>query len=252
MKNNTTDRQGDGLPVPFDMSVSDSVQETPERILRAARSIFAQRGDGATVREICALAEANVSAVSYYFGNKDTLLAEVLRRLQIDSIKRYPLDGGVPTDALPSEQLYGIVFGCLQRILLVENDEERELGKLLIDAYLNGLPSFEEFAQQHRVELLAAITPILQAVSMRELSELELLACARSVFAQIFMYSAHREDIMEKRGGKAFSNVEIAAIAKHITAFSLGGLTQYPESSDEEIFLADPCLSPSGHKPSRV
>jgi len=54
-------------------------EQTRTRLLEAAREVFAAHGfQGATVREICRRAEANVAAVNYHFGSKDELLAEAL------------------------------------------------------------------------------------------------------------------------------------------------------------------------------
>jgi AcrR family transcriptional regulator len=41
------------------------------RLVRAALRVFADKGfEGATTREICEMAEANISAIRYYFGDK--------------------------------------------------------------------------------------------------------------------------------------------------------------------------------------
>ena len=54
---------------------------TRERLLRAAARLFAAQGFArVTVRDICAEAGANVSAVNYHFGDKRTLYDEVLDR----------------------------------------------------------------------------------------------------------------------------------------------------------------------------
>jgi len=51
-------------------------EQTRARLLDAAREVFSEHSfQGATVREICRRAEANVAAVNYHFGNKEGLLA---------------------------------------------------------------------------------------------------------------------------------------------------------------------------------
>lgn len=48
---------------------------TKERILHAAVKIIQSRGvQGATVRKVAALAEANGAAINYYFGSKSNLV----------------------------------------------------------------------------------------------------------------------------------------------------------------------------------
>jgi len=51
---------------------------TPDRILLAAYELFAAKGfEGATTQEICALAQANIAAVNYHYGNKENLYRAV-------------------------------------------------------------------------------------------------------------------------------------------------------------------------------
>ena len=56
--------------------------DTRRAIMDAAADVFAARGfHSATVREICAKANANIALVSRYFGSKQGLYAEVCRML---------------------------------------------------------------------------------------------------------------------------------------------------------------------------
>jgi AcrR family transcriptional regulator len=54
-------------------------QNTKERLLEAARGLFAERGfHNATVRDIAARAHTNLASINYYFRSKDDLYREVL------------------------------------------------------------------------------------------------------------------------------------------------------------------------------
>lgn len=54
-------------------------QNTRERLLEAARGLFAERGyHNATVRDIAARAHTNLASINYYFRSKDDLYREVL------------------------------------------------------------------------------------------------------------------------------------------------------------------------------
>ncbi len=46
---------------------------TAERLIEVAGEIFAQKGNAATVREICAAAGCSVAAINYHFGDKQRL-----------------------------------------------------------------------------------------------------------------------------------------------------------------------------------
>lgn len=58
-----------------------SQPDTKERILDAAEMLFARDGyHFASMRAITTEAEANIAAVNYHFGSKETLLEEVFKR----------------------------------------------------------------------------------------------------------------------------------------------------------------------------
>lgn len=62
------------------MSPAPDAVSTRQRLLIAAAQAFAEHGfAGASVRDICDLAAANVAAINYHFGGKDELFAEVMR-----------------------------------------------------------------------------------------------------------------------------------------------------------------------------
>ena len=58
-------------------------EETRQRILAAALSIFRERGfDAATMREIAAAAGVAVGAAYYYFDSKDAIVTAFYERAQ--------------------------------------------------------------------------------------------------------------------------------------------------------------------------
>jgi AcrR family transcriptional regulator len=72
---------------------------TRDRLLLAARSVFAERGfAGASVREITAAACANLGAVTYHFGSKQGLYEAVVAEAFRPLLERLasPLAPGVP------------------------------------------------------------------------------------------------------------------------------------------------------------
>ncbi len=57
------------------------MDDTRQRLLDAAGQTFADKGfEGATVRDICRIAEANIAAVNYHFGDKERLYIEAVRQ----------------------------------------------------------------------------------------------------------------------------------------------------------------------------
>ncbi len=55
---------------------------TKDRILASAILLFEANGfEGASVRAICADAEANIASINYYFGSKESLYGEVVKHV---------------------------------------------------------------------------------------------------------------------------------------------------------------------------
>ncbi len=55
---------------------------TEENLIKVATELFAKNGyDGTSVREICKLANINISLISYYFGGKKELYEKIVQRI---------------------------------------------------------------------------------------------------------------------------------------------------------------------------
>ncbi|MGR3289775.1 MAG: TetR/AcrR family transcriptional regulator [Paracoccaceae bacterium] len=67
--------------MPDDMRVT-----TKERLLEAAKRLFAERGyAGASVRDICAEADAGRNMIHHYFGSKEALFTAILDDFSTDT-----------------------------------------------------------------------------------------------------------------------------------------------------------------------
>ena len=91
-------------------------QETRANLLDAAAKIFSEKGfRAATVIEICKAAGTNSAAVNYYFDSKEELYVKSWHRSFELSIKKYPIDGGVPDHAPVEDRLLGHIRALVAR-----------------------------------------------------------------------------------------------------------------------------------------
>ena len=73
--------------------------DAQQRLIQAALKVFASKGyEGASTREICRLAGANVAAIHYYFGDKASLYREVFRLPEL--LGRLPVEMDDPETPL--------------------------------------------------------------------------------------------------------------------------------------------------------
>src|SRR5262245_30296780 len=94
------------------------MDDTRERLLEAASQVFADKGyEKATVREICTAAiVSNLAAVNYYFGDKERLYIESVKRAHRLRIAQIPLPVWKP-DTSPEEKLRGLILVVTKRFV---------------------------------------------------------------------------------------------------------------------------------------
>src|SRR4051794_9276482 len=213
--------------MPMQNPVTDPLQ-TRQRILEAAGEVFAEQGfRGATVRDICRRATANVAAVNYHFGDKEKLYLEVLRFAHTAAFEKYPPDLGLKPGATPRERLHAFVRTFLLRML----DEGRPAwhGKLMAREIADPTGALESIVKDgirpHFATLRGIITDLLPPAVAADADRVRF--CAFSVVGQCLFYFYGRPVILQLNPAQRFTGDAIEPIADHITAFSLAAMTHY-------------------------
>ena len=108
----------------------DLPAETRARLIRVAGELFAERGfGGASVRDICARAHANVAAIRYHFGSKEALYREVLLGSHQDLRDREPIPR--LADHRTAEAALEAWLGFVLRFLLLRRSTHSFAGQLI-------------------------------------------------------------------------------------------------------------------------
>jgi TetR/AcrR family transcriptional regulator, regulator of cefoperazone and chloramphenicol sensitivity len=105
------------LPLPIDLhrlppgtTGARADQQTRSALLETAGQVFAEKGfDGATGKEICRRAGANVAAINYYFGSMRGLYAATLWEAHSRLVTFDALSSAVAQKADPRAQLRAII-----------------------------------------------------------------------------------------------------------------------------------------------
>ncbi|NQT53098.1 CerR family C-terminal domain-containing protein [bacterium] len=96
----------------------NAAASTRDRVLESACKLFGEKGfRDATVQDICALADANIAAVNYYFRDKESLYLEAMRRAARMASEAFPIHGGLPKAAPAEQRLRAHVGAVVRRIL---------------------------------------------------------------------------------------------------------------------------------------
>ncbi|SKA72269.1 transcriptional regulator, TetR family [Paucidesulfovibrio gracilis DSM 16080] len=97
------------------MTHSHAQQGTKERLLQAGAKVFSEKGFlAATIREICQLAEANIAAVNYHFGDKQSLYDAVLKTMFAECAT--PVDQRIDPDLPAEERLAAFILESIRDI----------------------------------------------------------------------------------------------------------------------------------------
>jgi TetR/AcrR family transcriptional regulator, regulator of cefoperazone and chloramphenicol sensitivity len=194
---------------------------TRESLLRAASDIFAEKGfRDATIAEISERAGTNIAAVNYHFGDKETLYREAWRQSLHDSLKAYPIDGGVADGASPRERLRGHIGAQLRRIT-DENNREFLIGFKEL-SHPTGL--LEEVMREELRPLRERTEGLVREILGKQSSDMQVRFCAVGIMSQCVLPAFLNGVAKGESDDDPWRIKDIDAYVEHVVAFSLAGM----------------------------
>jgi AcrR family transcriptional regulator len=201
-------------------------EQTRERLLNAARQVFSEQGfQGATVREICRRAEANVAAVNYHFGSKDGLLAEALNFVQLKALQT----ANAQADACPKIRFRLFLRDFL--ILLLDEKHPSSQCQMMAHELADPTPALDQIVKEAIAPLHLFLSKLVREIVGDSLSDAELRRVVSSIFGQCLHYRHARPVLQRLHPELHYDALEIKAIADHIATFSLAGMIGVIETS---------------------
>ena len=189
-------------------------------LLHAAADVFAEVGfRGATVRDICRRAGANVAAVSYHFGDKAGLYSEVLAEQSRLAQSRYPVPTG---DDDPAAQLGGFIRSFLQRVLSPELHARH--GRIMAREMVEPTAALDRLVAEAIRPQSEMLRGIVSALLGSAADPATVRLCGMSVVGQILFYCHCRPVIDRLFPGAELDATGLDRLSTHITAFSLAGI----------------------------
>lgn len=201
--------------------------DTRERILDAAEALFTQHGfEATTMRMITAAARANLAAVNYHFGSKESLIQEVFRRrltwLNHERLRALDeMEAEAHGAPLKPSQIVGAFFGVSLRVAADTRHGGHTFMRLLGRTYTE--PS--AFIRTFLAEEYAAVLERFKAALFRALPD---VPQAEIVWRLHFMFGAMSyaiagTDALNLVAGFETEN-DPEALAPRLMSFLLGGL----------------------------
>ncbi len=198
-------------------------EDTRQRLLDAAGEVFAEKGFRcATVREICSRAGANVAAVNYHFGDKDSLYIAVLKYAHRRAVEKFPPALGLPKSAAAEERLEAFIRSFLYRIL----DEGRPSwhGKLMIRELADPTAALDSLVEESIRPTYETLTGIVGEI-LGKAASTDIRYFTNSIVGQCVFY-CHTAPVLERLAPGKIKSSEIDRLAEHIAQFSLCALRQ--------------------------
>jgi AcrR family transcriptional regulator len=205
-------------------------QSTRERILEVAGPLFAEKGfEGATVRDICEAADANIASVNYHYGGKSKLYMEVVARAIESRTKLIPMDGGLPGDAPPHQRLRAFVHAFLKRRFDRASPPWR--GELLAREMRSATEIVRPMVRRNWRRNTQLLIRVVKDLLGRKAKPDDIDLCASSVIGQILFYFRSHDSRSSKSRSVPLNEKALEDLADHITEFSLGGIAGVREST---------------------
>lgn len=193
-------------------------ERTRQRILNVASRLFAEKGYRNTTHEqICRLAKVNAAAINYHFRKKETLYVEAWQTSFRNLLEKHPADGGVPTDAKPTERLHGMILSIMRRV----SDPENRVFEIINKERANPSGILTETISKSIMPIRNGIESIVRELLGEKASGQDVQLCRISIMSQCF---AKRRKIM-KSEEYSLDKMDIGEMADHVTRFSIDGIT---------------------------
>jgi len=203
--------------------VDQARDETRRQLLEAAGEVFAEVGfRKATVREICRKAGANVAAVNYHFGDKESLYAEVLRYSQQKAFEKYPPLLGVAADAPPEEKLRAFVRSFLLRIF--DDGSTTWFGKIMSREMVEPTGALDSLLEARIRPMADELRGIVAEILGCPLNSEKVRFCSFSIVGQCVFFHHCRTMILRLFPEQKLDASVVEQLAGHIARFSLAAM----------------------------
>ncbi len=202
----------------------DKDKDTKEKLLSAAIKVFAQKGyRSATIRDICALAGANVAAVNYHYGDKEKLYFAVLEKMFTETATSKT----VGNESTPPEEKLRTYLKQLMIELYgdwCEPDEFGNLSSIFLMEMANPSDYLDHLTEKYIREDALVMESILKEILGDKADAKMLIQCANSIYGMC-MYEVLCGPI-NKRLYPEYSLFEddIDTLTDYYTQMAMGGL----------------------------
>ncbi|MGE3991260.1 CerR family C-terminal domain-containing protein [Pseudorhodoplanes sp.] len=206
--------------------------DTPERIVKAATSLFARQGYRAVaLKDVAREARVNGAAVNYHFGDKAELYRSVIDQCLKQREGAAPIDeeGWLPLS--PEERLRRFITVMMEQLL---NEQQTTLlSQIMLWEAIDPTREFKKMVARLPGRQLKVLDRIVGDWVDGALSKRKIRAASISILGQCVYYRYGRKILAYAEKRNRTSRAEISSIADEIFAFSAAALRGLSEQVGE-------------------
>jgi AcrR family transcriptional regulator len=204
---------------------------TRDKLLEAAGRAFAERGySGATVRDICKQAGANVAAVNYYFKDKLALYTEVLNQMKraanVDQMR-----AALEQEASQEEILRAVIKARLRGL----RGQKRPDWHFRIAAreFAQPTPAMAQVIDKVMRPIHDRVREVVGKIIGRSPDHEQTRLCTYSIMGQMLLYVLAGPVLLRLWPEMKMTPERLDRVADHIADFSLAYLHQVGASNGQ-------------------
>ena len=214
---------------------SNTNKRVRDRLLDAAEELFCEHGfEGASIRDIAAIAKCNIASVNYYFGGKEKLYEEVWRRHLIPMRDaRIVSVNKVMSQSDGKPQLEELLKAFADAFIgpMVDDNKSRQFGILMAREWIDRRLPANMFLDDVVRPTMTAMSNALVKVC-HGLDESKVPLVVLSITGQLVQV-AHIKAIFEQGNEGALPMFDLNVAIEHIVKFSAAGIRAYVEGKTE-------------------
>ena len=200
--------------------------DTKEKIIEKAIYEFAAKGyEPTATRDILAKAHANVAAISYYFGNKNGLYEEVLKRILMrinqkftDEMDEYQKELPMrPCPAKSEALLKRFIRGFVE--LFCSDKLTIAMCTIFVREYVEPSPCFKSLFQGLNTHYRQIFVDLLVDANAGKMTYKEAVLQVVMLFSSIFMLVSRKRIILDAMQWKNYTDTSVQEI---LTVFYRG------------------------------
>ena len=212
---------------------SDDRTSTRDRLLETAGQVFADRGfSGATIREICHRAGANIASIHYHFGDKQKLYEAVIRH--VVELWRKEWDGALPDDvhASPQERLLHFVRAFLH---ITDPPSSHWRAELLKHEIVESHSSLQLVVKEAMLTPFESVEAVIADLVGPSTDPVFRHLCMFSVVGQCLFYRHVDNRLLGHFGtGVEYTPATVDRLSRHITDFCLAAIEGLAQRAKNE------------------